>query len=1180
MAKVVYTKSPVLHERETFSDLSGQKIRDVLDQLGLLDASISVAINDDVPEKIDLDYILEEGDLVEIRRVVSGGGAQGKQNLATFVQLAALIAVTALTMGATAKIAIMVGASLISGALNREAARLMSAGATPDIAEQDIAANKYSDVTSTNEIKPLAPVPLVMGRHRVTPELHAPPISKPGSTGYASEAHSSSLSIRFMPSQNSNSAPDSSVQRWINIPAGALGSGFPIHPIKVAPYNFYFGNGNISSAEETAIINQLNQIKVNGNFPYADFSRYFVSPFAQPAFPIVVYHSYINDWAYGRFSFLNLLSMVHASGMTYITALNSLFTGNVNLLPGGSSNAPLVVGESHSWLRTQISNSVFLPSTITSSDTPTQVWQKLGAELLQLNNGAYTTGAKTNGNLYTAERLVPVARIYNIGNDGAAIPNADHIFNFGIGELEISDRKIGGIGVELGNQNTLVDSGAFSIWKPGSGDASWRIPWAINGQVQSTGSTYTRFPVHVTNKDPVKLRNTTGQYQIYDPAQSTEDPYSQNDDESTRAGYSLFMGDYGQNACRFTVYGFLYGSGTNGLTTNSTGIDIQYKKESSPTWTPYTPSSGWADIINIQNNNTKPIALQWTLLVNEFGFDENDRLKIRFRKVTPDSIDNAGMNVSDLTVRSVHFYQDIRYSVLNDELQRNAPMNLEGLSIDARISETATTQHYSALVESHCWVYNFQSEEWEWAKTKNPAWWFLYYARGGFLNLDAIGEDDWPLSPTKGWINYPVAEGNTDRIFGAGLLNDEIDMDKIKEWAQFCDDKSLEFSLVLKDDTSSADVLEKIANAGRASVTYYNGLLSVVWEDGDQSPVGLYGMANMLAGSFRVNYAVGETPRKIVASFVNEDNWTQDTVEAVVPFSDPSSTDIVEVFLEGITSKTQAQREVNIAAARQFYQKRTYSWQTDAEGYYAKRGDLVYLSHDSTQYGFSGRVIRFLENGIVVGARLDDSITHITLRYPNGDLETLECTVDGQEITFSDPFPANKKPWHEETGLINNASLFKDSMPEDFVFIAGEMQTPGKIVRISEVQSDDSGVFSFTAFDEDPAMWAYEYDTNDPGTGVSFEDSKIVLEVVSAEAERLDDSRVRISWNIDTGDFVQLIDVATSLPLESGGKYSFSGSSVVVDFIGSGEVDVIPLAIGTPFKSVSKRVSFDWHYNR
>src|SRR5690606_11887019 len=165
----------------------------------------------------------------------------------------------------------------------------------------------------------------------------------------------------------------------------------------------------------------------------------------------------------------------------------------------------------------------------------------------------------------------------------------------------------------------------------------------------------------------------------------------------------------------------------------------------------------------------------------------------------------------------------------------------------ATAGSSGTTNKLSAEVEASCWSYNFSTETWEWKHTRNPAFWFLYFAHGLFLNT----KDDYPAEYPyldnalyRGFQNYPGLEDNIEHILGAGLTDEEIDLDKILEWAEFCEDQELYLDIVFREDTSCADVLERIANCGRGSSTYINGKLSVVYEAPNQVPTCMFGMGN------------------------------------------------------------------------------------------------------------------------------------------------------------------------------------------------------------------------------------------------------------------------------------------------------------------------------------------------
>ena len=242
----------------------------------------------------------------------------------------------------------------------------------------------------------------------------------------------------------------------------------------------------------------------------------------------------------------------------------------------------------------------------------------------------------------------------------------------------------------------------------------------------------------------------------------------------------------------------------------------------------------------------------------------------------------------------------------------------------------------------------------------------------------------------------------------------------------------------------------------------------------------------------------------------------------------------------------------------------------------AKRGDLVYLSHDSTQYGYSGRVSRFnIVSGNVVSietqSSLDTDINYITIRDPQNDMMVYECHVENNKIVFDETYPTSKAPFYYSDGLENSISLWANSIPEDFVFIAGAKETPGKIVRISSIEASDDYTFNITAVDEDPAMWALEYDNIIPEE--SMDDSELVLEISQLHYKILGNGLVRFYWN--GPEFIQIINLNNNQPVEANGSFSFTGGEVTVELQAGFkyELEVKPFSIGTPYKSVSQKIT-------
>ena len=293
---------------------------------------------------------------------------------------------------------------------------------------------------------------------------------------------------------------------------------------------------------------------------------------------------------------------------------------------------------------------------------------------------------------------------------------------------------------------------------------------------------------------------------------------------------------------------------------------------------------------------------------------------VRVRRVTADS--TSEREVSQTALSQIRCYQRDGTSYAGQ--QRIA------LRIKASGQLNGTVQQFSCIASASALVWT--GSAWAWQPTSNPAWWYLYVALGW---RDSAGR----------------------RIYGAGLAWERIDIETIKAWAAFCDAAGLRFDAIVDQSMTCAELLMTIARAGRATPTWQAGVLGAIWDAPAQPAVAIVGMGQIIAGSFRVEYAGGELADEIACEYVDAGaNWQQQTVRALMPgVTSPRRSSTVQ--LVGITSREQAQREANLLAAAQYYRRRTVTWDADLEGMVYQRGDVVQLSHDLTQWGYSGRVV-------------------------------------------------------------------------------------------------------------------------------------------------------------------------------------------------------------------------------
>lgn len=334
---------------------------------------------------------------------------------------------------------------------------------------------------------------------------------------------------------------------------------------------------------------------------------------------------------------------------------------------------------------------------------------------------------------------------------------------------------------------------------------------------------------------------------------------------------------------------------------------------------------------------------------------------------------------------------------------------------------------------------------------------------GPIDRLSTIGKSVFPvwngstwadaITSNPAWIWYAVAQGYKDTngrvLFGAGLDVADIDTDTIKAWGLWCDAQSpvLKFNHVYQDPTNPAQVLEDIARCGRAS-TVFDSQLSVVYDQASLSPVQVFGVPNTIPDSYQSEFIMEELNDRIIINFNNEDfDYQPDFVTVDMPgVSTPTRPQ--ELTIVGITNKDQAGAEANLIAAAQLYRRETHTWSVDAkEGLLCSRGDVVVLTNDLLQSGWSGRLV----SGTTTAFTLDRAVpiqtgagNYLMIRSPNGTIETQALNDTTTESTTSVTALSDFK---------FNPSTDTDSNPLDYVWVFGRSDPPGDRVKIIDIKT-------------------------------------------------------------------------------------------------------------------------------
>lgn len=311
---------------------------------------------------------------------------------------------------------------------------------------------------------------------------------------------------------------------------------------------------------------------------------------------------------------------------------------------------------------------------------------------------------------------------------------------------------------------------------------------------------------------------------------------------------------------------------------------------------------------------------------------------------------------------------------------------------------------------------------------------------------------------------------------GLGLPDDQIDIETLQAFMVHCDAQGYVFDHWFDAPMSCIDMLEAIAAAGLGSISWHPGKLSVVWLAAGQPIEDVVSMANIKAGSFAVEYTTLAAADELEVTWFDRDaDWAARSLRLLAPgVVTPRET--ARYAPVGVTTEAGAVRAGRLTMAQNIYQRKSVSWEMDLEHMAFRRWSVIALSHDLTQWGYSGRLLGAVDSLGTVTLTLDEAVPwnagaptrKLGLRIPGEvgyrlfDLavfagETRTLTLVGA-WPVGVPFPGDSaaNPVH------------------DTIWIYDFAATPGQRLRVTSIEpAADLRGARITAVPESDAFWTY-----------------------------------------------------------------------------------------------------------
>jgi predicted phage tail protein len=231
----------------------------------------------------------------------------------------------------------------------------------------------------------------------------------------------------------------------------------------------------------------------------------------------------------------------------------------------------------------------------------------------------------------------------------------------------------------------------------------------------------------------------------------------------------------------------------------------------------------------------------------------------------------------------------------------------------------------------------------------------------------------WKDGPSNNpaWVVFDML---TNTRYGAAIEANRIDIERWKEWGDYCDSAGLTFDGVLDASQSLWDAMQYVFRAGHARMLRIGTKYAVAIEQ-PTAPTMMFAVGNIIKGSFNQSWSGIENRANEVEVnyFDKEDNYKQHTIKVYDSTASPNAKQTTANFtLYGITDAQRATKEGIFQLKLNKYVQSTCSFEAPIEAIACTVGDTILVQHDQPAWSYGGR----LESGsTTTSIKLDRPVT-------------------------------------------------------------------------------------------------------------------------------------------------------------------------------------------------------------
>jgi len=307
--------------------------------------------------------------------------------------------------------------------------------------------------------------------------------------------------------------------------------------------------------------------------------------------------------------------------------------------------------------------------------------------------------------------------------------------------------------------------------------------------------------------------------------------------------------------------------------------------------------------------------------------------------------------------------------------------------------------------------------------------------------------------------------------FGLGefISSENLDHASLLEMSQYCEErvpdgqggyeKRFRMDVVIDSNNKALDVLIQLCATFNAMPVYSAGGLAFKI-DRPTTPTQLFGMGSIVKDSFAQSWkTLKEVPNVIEVQFTDkEKNYQQETIayidEELLSSGEPMRKSQIRLFT---TRASYAIRAARYALKVARYINRSVTFKAGIDAVACQAGDIISISHDVPQWGFSGRV---QEGSTAILVKLDRSMV----------------IEDGKsykiQVRFSDD-SIEERLITSPTGT--HAEISCEAFPQDpqgfDVYAIGETNKVKKDFRVVAIQREGKSEVQISALEYNEAVY-------------------------------------------------------------------------------------------------------------